>query len=562
MLCEASRFSSIACLLRHEREAHAMHGLGDKPYLCIYDGCDRGLAGNGFPRHWNLRDHMRRVHNDPGPTKCSTGGSSPPYNGTVRGGNKRKAEVSEATAVEKPLKRIATPPVLVRQPLEPSLVDCYFSSEQRLLETVKQLHDPTNSSNMTLLRNASNCIKVMAQTTQRINSAPAIYASNLLYLDPNLDQASAVQLHHNKHDDRIEVPVLHVSPAAVTVPSTDPTGEEQAKSKITATLSTPTAPKVSSVRPEVSTLRFDLSNNVPSDLPDGQDQLNYVIESPGSAGTASTFNATDSSSLGEDECLLTRSEQKQVLLDRLMRYFYSIFSASPSPGPYVREHGAGNSTSTCQTSGDHRHSYQSQSPTHYSNSTSSIFDKRQTEGDDGDGCARKRPRLELNDPADDQSKRLACPFFKKDPRQYQGGSRSCSGPGWLTVHRIKYIDLSHILCFQVYILTIIGSIFIGAMHYQSAARGAMRFFRRTDSKMNTFKPLNDANSGTLFGLSRASIPPRKSVSGVGRKRTSIRLRLRNGMIYTLFSFQILTLPVSQVPVGFLPYYGMQERNII
>jgi hypothetical protein len=27
---------------------------------------------------------------------------------------------------------------------------------------------------MTLLRNASNCIKVMAQTTQRINSAPAI----------------------------------------------------------------------------------------------------------------------------------------------------------------------------------------------------------------------------------------------------------------------------------------------------------------------------------------------------------------------------------------------------
>jgi hypothetical protein len=172
--CEASRFSSTACLLRHEREAHAMHGHGDKPYLCTYEGCDRSLSGNGFPRHWNLRDHMRRVHNDPGPTKSSTSGSPPPSNGPVRGRNKRKAEASDATAVEKPLKRIATPPVVARQPFEPSLVDRYLSSEQRLLETVKQLHDPTNSSNMTLLRNASNCIKVMAQTTQRINSAPAI----------------------------------------------------------------------------------------------------------------------------------------------------------------------------------------------------------------------------------------------------------------------------------------------------------------------------------------------------------------------------------------------------
>ena len=170
MSCEASRFSSTACLLRHEREAHAMHGHGDKPYLCTYEGCDRSLAGNGFPRHWNLRDHMRRVHNDPGPTKSSTSGSPPPSNGPVRGRSKRKAEVSDATAVEKPLKRIATPTVMV----EPSLVDRYLSNEQRLRETVKQLHDPTNSSNMALLRNASNCIKAMAQTTQRINSAPAM----------------------------------------------------------------------------------------------------------------------------------------------------------------------------------------------------------------------------------------------------------------------------------------------------------------------------------------------------------------------------------------------------
>ncbi|KIH91865.1 c2h2 finger domain containing protein [Sporothrix brasiliensis 5110] len=64
--CENARFSSTACLLRHEREAHAMHGHGDKPYLCPHPECDRAQPGFGFPRQWNLKDHMRRVHHDDG----------------------------------------------------------------------------------------------------------------------------------------------------------------------------------------------------------------------------------------------------------------------------------------------------------------------------------------------------------------------------------------------------------------------------------------------------------------------------------------------------------------
>ncbi|KAH6687469.1 hypothetical protein F5X68DRAFT_134185 [Plectosphaerella plurivora] len=84
--CENARFSSTACLLRHEREAHAMHGHGDKPFLCSYDGCDRSMPGNGFPRQWNLRDHMRRVHNDnrmPG-SPTGTGHSQQPAKGRKR----------------------------------------------------------------------------------------------------------------------------------------------------------------------------------------------------------------------------------------------------------------------------------------------------------------------------------------------------------------------------------------------------------------------------------------------------------------------------------------------
>ena len=64
--CENAKFSSTACLLRHEREAHGMHGHGDKPYFCTYESCERSVSGNGFPRQWNLRDHLRRVHNDTG----------------------------------------------------------------------------------------------------------------------------------------------------------------------------------------------------------------------------------------------------------------------------------------------------------------------------------------------------------------------------------------------------------------------------------------------------------------------------------------------------------------
>ena len=56
------RFSSNACLFRHEREAHGKHGHGDNPFLCKYTNCPRANPNNGFPRSWNQRDHMRRVH--------------------------------------------------------------------------------------------------------------------------------------------------------------------------------------------------------------------------------------------------------------------------------------------------------------------------------------------------------------------------------------------------------------------------------------------------------------------------------------------------------------------
>ncbi|EXJ90859.1 hypothetical protein A1O1_03964 [Capronia coronata CBS 617.96] len=60
--CEDARFSSNACLFRHEREAHGLHNHGLNPFLCKFPDCDRARDGNGFPRRWNQRDHMKRVH--------------------------------------------------------------------------------------------------------------------------------------------------------------------------------------------------------------------------------------------------------------------------------------------------------------------------------------------------------------------------------------------------------------------------------------------------------------------------------------------------------------------
>ena len=72
-----------------------MHGHGDRPHLCYYPGCERGILGNGFPRRYNLFDHMRRVHDHKEDLNSLTG--SPVLAGESQGqtkvgsGRKRKA---------------------------------------------------------------------------------------------------------------------------------------------------------------------------------------------------------------------------------------------------------------------------------------------------------------------------------------------------------------------------------------------------------------------------------------------------------------------------------------
>ena len=88
-----------------------MHGHGDKPHVCYFSECDRSFPGNGFPRRWNLFDHMKRVHDYTGSTTSSGSGGSPPASSSVerhgstslpiRNGKRRQPSPTQA----EPMKR-------------------------------------------------------------------------------------------------------------------------------------------------------------------------------------------------------------------------------------------------------------------------------------------------------------------------------------------------------------------------------------------------------------------------------------------------------------------------
>jgi len=56
--------------------------------------------------------------------------------------------------------------------------------------------------------------------------------------------------------------------------------------------------------------------------------------------------------------------------------------------------------------------------------------------DDRNNRPSKLPKLGSSSPHDNQSLRFACPYFKRNPGRHRK-SRTCAGPGWASVHRVK-----------------------------------------------------------------------------------------------------------------------------
>ncbi|KAL4809934.1 hypothetical protein BDV18DRAFT_156308 [Aspergillus unguis] len=158
-------FSSNACLFRHEREAHGLHGHGDNPHLCLFDGCDRSIPGYGFPRRWNLFDHMRRVHDYASSERPSSPDTSPitsqPKKKETSGRKRRVTGVSGAQTMKRtrstqsqtnPLKALQQTAVHHGQNIQAAERN-YFNCHRRLIEQLgaitpqdSAMHDKVNAS--------------------------------------------------------------------------------------------------------------------------------------------------------------------------------------------------------------------------------------------------------------------------------------------------------------------------------------------------------------------------------------------------------------------------------
>ncbi|KAI8943124.1 hypothetical protein NX059_001155 [Plenodomus lindquistii] len=139
--CVGVQFSSTACLLRHEREAHGMHGHGARPHLCHFRDCERAVPGHGFPRRYNLFDHMKRVHQYDGPTTEP----SPPVQGQPQRkpvSRKRKASAEDVT--EKRQKVVKISAEQLRQQQREKLVKEFLIKKQHIIDILTGLTTPSD----------------------------------------------------------------------------------------------------------------------------------------------------------------------------------------------------------------------------------------------------------------------------------------------------------------------------------------------------------------------------------------------------------------------------------
>ncbi|KAF3770183.1 hypothetical protein M406DRAFT_335903 [Cryphonectria parasitica EP155] len=159
--CKELPFSSTACLLRHEREAHGMHGHGTKPYPCTFSGCDRAQPGNGFPRKWNLHDHMQRVHNAAPPSPDEDGRKD------AARSRKRKSDANANNTGRKSPKSRKTSPKM--QPQVPVKVDMSAKLREEwstiqtglpsIVHELGQLDGPTVMMQLSRLKDSLNTLE-------------------------------------------------------------------------------------------------------------------------------------------------------------------------------------------------------------------------------------------------------------------------------------------------------------------------------------------------------------------------------------------------------------------
>ena len=133
-----------------------------------------------------------------------------------------------------------------------------------------------------------------------------------------------------------------------------------------------------------------------------------------------------------EEVSIQLSLRKRELIDRLMIEFYATFD----PNSGVITYGGSSSPIPQQNAGTNQSV--NTSCLGGGNGKRKASDKDSPTRDNNGEDLNKRLRPSHDDPdvGSDMPKKLACPYFKRNPRKYQR-FRSCPGPGWDTVHRLK-----------------------------------------------------------------------------------------------------------------------------
>ncbi|KKY25578.1 putative zinc finger domain-containing protein [Diplodia seriata] len=168
--CINVEFSSTACLLRHEREAHGMHGHGSKPHLCAYPDCERSIPGNGFPRRYNLYDHMKRVHDYTSPATHTE--ASSPHSQSAKRSTSRKRKATGA--MEQPEKRQRTAAQIKqantarqRDQEKERLRQAWAERMAVLQQRLRTLNEPKDAEgHQQIIEDATALQKIVAQLTE------------------------------------------------------------------------------------------------------------------------------------------------------------------------------------------------------------------------------------------------------------------------------------------------------------------------------------------------------------------------------------------------------------
>jgi hypothetical protein len=119
-----------------------MHGHGARPHLCHFRDCERAVPGHGFPRRYNLFDHMKRVHQYDGPT---TESSPTATSGQVpRKTISRKRKASTEESGEKRQKVVKITAEQQRQQAREQMTQQFLSKKQVLIDILNNLSSPND----------------------------------------------------------------------------------------------------------------------------------------------------------------------------------------------------------------------------------------------------------------------------------------------------------------------------------------------------------------------------------------------------------------------------------